>query len=188
MTDAKIGDKVLCGRPDEGYEISHLEAGKIYTVTGYNGTTDYLLEGVRFSWIKDRFKLYEEKTVANGVEGNGKVLNFGNDDLKMFMRVVDRAGRTWIVGPEFRGKMTLQSGSSYMFFCNTDYEASDRPEYIAEYVFAAPINHLALDFTHKGELIWKRSQPKTAQQIAVEELEDSIKASQEKLEQLKRSM
>ena len=191
MEKFKIGDKlqVVDDRGGPGYVI-----GEIGIVTFVNVCktspeyTTYTIGNKDGGMCAKRFKLYKEKPVANGVDANGKELNFDEGDLEMFMRVVDRAGRTWIVGPESQGKLTLQTGGGYIYFYQTDKEASDQPEYIADYIYAAPKACSALDFKHKGNLIWKRQAPKTAQQIAVSELEASIKASQEKLEQLKRSM
>lgn len=113
------------------------------------------------------------------------------DIIRPFMRVQTRTEGVWIAVQDVKnGDIRLVNKHRGYNHVEDDYGLSNgcdsynivkvwhAPQYISEY----------LSFDRMGEIVWVLPPKKTAQQIAVEELEASIKASQDKLEQLKKSL
>lgn len=123
---------------------------------------------------------------CNGVDASGYPLNFTDDMLKPFMRVKQRGRFCYLmvcndsINSKDEALMARRMNSSY-----------GRTEYDVMEVYEAPsgVND-QLRLEYKGDLLWKRVEAivETSEQKAVRELEESIKASQVKLEALKLTM
>lgn len=183
MSKFKTGDRVVAVRDVVGFDF--LVAFKEYTTCHVEGAWITLDNG--HSYSDHMFDL----APCNGVDASGKPLNFTEDMLQPFQRVVDRAGRTWIVGPKKPcGKYALLGNGKcvHMEFANTEDDCSGLSEYIADEVYDMPMYYDALDHTEKGNLIWKRKAPQTPQEKAVKDIENAIKHLEKNLEALKATL
>ncbi len=199
MAVFKLGDKLEV--IDDSGCLECYETGEVGIVTYVRDgsylmyTLDYKEGGMyakRFKLIATAAELAKEKTVANGVDGDGKALNFSESDLKPFMRVVVRGDSFIVVVKDCKNFLVTPNSVQGCSGPNWLAPAFSDGRWKIEEVYNYPDSICnMLSVQHHGNLLWKRC-TKTAQQIAqeksVKELEDSIKASQEKLEQLKRSM
>ena len=156
--------------------------------------TDWIicLDGDNTGNYPRRFKLYKEPRM-NGTDAKGNPLNFTEDDLKPFMRVVIKTGESFITVSKDNVMRLLTPYSVHGFIGPNWLTPRENDHAHGEYeiteVYAEPdcISEM-LDVTKHGKLIWKRNPQKTAKQIAVEELETSIEASKAKLAELKGMM
>lgn len=153
--------------------FGRLEANVVYNVLS---GSDNLVEIGEFTYYDHRFELYKEKQMKL------------KDIIKPFMRVKTRSKGIWIA-VEKDGEVFLVNGNGYNFIEELGEYGDGCDGYDIVEVYSAPYYiHDYLRFDKFGGSVWKLQPFKSAQQIAVEELEASIKASQEKLEQLKRSL
>lgn len=165
----KVGEKYIvkyCGEKIEGSSYP-AQVG----ITSPNGV-----------WSADRFELYKEKIMKL------------KDIIRPFMRVRTRSEGIWIA-VERDGETFLVQGNGFNHVLEAgEYgeEASSLAYDIME-VYGAPEYVCGyLDPDEYGKSVWTLPTPKSsqrlAQEAAVAELEASIKVSQDKLEQLKRSL
>lgn len=204
MADFKAGDKVKIVRKGVNYDENGMGEGVEWSnmwnadMDYYIGTTQMVDEvdecGVYFEDaggyhfpITSLEKIEAAASTYNGVDAEGNPLNFTVDDLKPFMRAVSKSEGSWIVGPDVQeGSQCFIRIGDWLPFSYFD----DSDEWTIVEVYAAPeFNGRLLDVAENGKLIWKRTPPKCAQQLAqekaIEELEAAIKLSQDKLAQLK---
>lgn len=108
--------------------------------------------------------------------------------IKPFMRVQTRSEGVWIAVQDVKsGVVELVNKAGGYNHVEDNYD--DQTGYDIMKVWHAPWTiREYLNFKSFGELVWELPPEKTAQQIAIKELEASIKVSQEKLEQLKSTL
>lgn len=110
------------------------------------------------------------------------------DIVRPFMRVQTRSEGIWIAVQDVKSGV-IELVNKHTGYNHVEDDYGDNQQYEIMKVWHAPCTvREYLRFDSFGELVWERKPEKTAQQIAVEELEASIKASQDKLEQLKKSL
>lgn len=186
------GDKVICVSPSFSLGLFVGKEYKIIRVTDTAVQSDRLvvLDDNVWHCYPARFKLIKEKLVANkivcnGVDGNGQPLHFTNNMLEPLMRVILANTEIGIVVERCGEKLIcLDSGCLDVILVK-----SADPLWRITEVYDAPGKngggYRLLQPAHRGRLIWKSNPTKTAQQIAVDELEDVIKEATEKLSILK---
>lgn len=183
----KVGDKVVC--VEQGIQHEGLIYGQHYVVEKLK-SAHITVKDNYYDWFPKRFKLLKEKTVTNSVDNNDKPLNFTEANLKPFMRVSLVNGQSGVVIERDNSKfICLDDGEwvSITFSTNSIFEAG----FVIHSVHTAPHfsgGYKLLKSDYKGDLVWKAIPAKTAQQIAVEELEAVIKDANEKLAILKGTM
>lgn len=138
-------------------------------------------------FIKNGYWVME---TTNGVDAEGNPLNFTKADLKPFMRVVLRDGTTYIVVENHSDKFfARENGYSYSKPNENLLGAYTANDVVKVYDYPPQHNHILISLC-KGKLLWKRVEApvKTEQEIAIEALEKSIKDSQDKLIELKKTL
>jgi len=182
MSKFKAGDKVV----RINYSFGNMNAGDIgivkYVSEINHNRTDIKLEGDCETYDSGNFKLVEVQP-SNGVNAEGSPIFFDfKKDLKPFMRAVDDNNITYIVATSSDGELVALSAG-------TDWWYGGFHESNFKEVYEQPVNsYYLLRHQFNGKLLWKRKIAETEQQKAIRELEESIKASQEKLQALKGTM
>ena len=169
----KIGDEVIALHNFK----KCITQGNTYTVSDV-GENYLRIVGDNDEWALSWFKLKDKQVSLK-------------DIIKPFMRVQTAREGVWIAVQDVSsGEVKLVSKYCGYNHVEDDYNLNYGCDgYNIVKVWHAPV-HVSdyLNFGRMGELVWELPPKKSAQQIAVEELEASIKASQDKLEQLKRSL
>lgn len=203
----KVGDIVRCVN-SMGHSLLEGEKYVVSSVVEFEG--EYIAPAVNvvnkdggsdIYGYEYRFELAEDtKPAPNGVDAQGNPLHFTQEDLKVFMRVERTEGTfgIYVGNVEHEGHCVVgdfNNGSTWTSEFDVDEDIGKYAETIA--VYEAPYNVPDyLDGGKLGNLIWKRTPPKTAEQLAqeaavatrntaIEEAEKALKQAQERLEALK---
>jgi hypothetical protein len=132
----------------------------------------------------------------NGVDSEGKPLNFTVEDLKPFMRVTVRNGTEYIVVPcKKYGVHGVREGDLHNNLYFDPVELWHSAEYTVDAVYEAPNEAFyMLNPQVKGALIWKRQEHHPSEQLLINEniqkrldfFSTHIEAVKENLESLQR--
>jgi len=181
MSGFKIGDKVVCV---DGSSLKEIQAGNTYTIKYVNGSIINGVVGLEenpYTWYASRFILAKK---PNGVNDTGTPIHFALEDLQDWMKIVMKDGRSGIV----RTGNNLY-GTCILYTDGGGFDKIYDIESVSEvYIYNQSWGLLMHNYPINNNLLWKQQTIvpiKTPQQIAIEELEASIRASQDKLTALK---
>ena len=189
MSKYKVGDKVVCVNTD--WYDEGLTFGEVYTVAGNTFYGEVCIEGFKGSFMEKRFELMQ----CNGVDKDDNPKHFTDDMLKDWMIVKTRDGSIGTIKTnncKDYGACILYLNRYGFDLAKIIYEDHSELSITEIYDLRDSIGFILRKECNTDEkyLIWKAIEPvkETEQQKAIRELEESIKASTDKLQALKETL